>query len=40
MFSTELPARANIYALKSIGVEQIIAVCSCGSFKQELAPEI
>ena len=35
---TELPTRANIYALKSIGVEQIIAVCSCGSFKQELAP--
>ena len=35
---TELPARANIYALKSLGVEQIIAVCSCGSFKQEFAP--
>jgi 5'-methylthioadenosine phosphorylase len=35
---TQLPVRANIYALKSIGVEQIIAVCSCGSFKQELAP--
>jgi len=35
---TELPVRANIYALKSIGVEQIIAVCSCGSFKQEYAP--
>jgi len=35
---TELPARANIYALKSLGVEQIIAVCSCGSFKKELAP--
>jgi 5'-methylthioadenosine phosphorylase len=35
---TELPARANIYALKSLGVEQIIAVSSCGSFKQELAP--
>ena len=33
---TELPTRANIYALKSLGVEQIIAVCSCGSFKQEL----
>ena len=32
---TELPARANIYALKSLGVEQIIAVCSCGSFKQD-----
>jgi len=35
---TELNSRANIYALKSIGVEQIIAVCSCGSFKEELAP--
>jgi 5'-methylthioadenosine phosphorylase len=35
---TELPARANIYAIKSLGVEQIIAVCSCGSFKQEFAP--
>ena len=35
---TELPTRANIYALKSLGVEQIIAVCSCGSFKQEYAP--
>jgi 5'-methylthioadenosine phosphorylase len=35
---TELPARANIYALKSLGVEQIIAVCSCGSFRQEYAP--
>ena len=35
---TELPARANIYALKSIGVEQIIAISSCGSFKHEFAP--
>ncbi|MDD5289321.1 MAG: S-methyl-5'-thioadenosine phosphorylase [Dehalococcoidales bacterium] len=35
---TELPSRANIYALKSLGVQQIIAVCSCGSFKQEYAP--
>ena len=35
---TELPTRANIYALKSLGAEQIVAVCSCGSFKQELAP--
>ena len=34
----ELPARANIYALKSIGVEHIIAVCSAGSFKEEIAP--
>ena len=27
---TEIPARANIYALKSLGVEQIIAICSPG----------
>ncbi len=35
---TELPARANIYALKSLGVKHIIAVCSAGSFKKELKP--
>lgn len=35
---TELPARANIYALKSLGVEFIIAINSCGSFKEELRP--
>ncbi len=35
---SELPARANIYALKSLGVEWIIAVNSCGSFKEELKP--
>jgi len=35
---SELPVRANIYALKSLGVEHIIAVCSAGSFKQEIKP--
>ena len=35
---TELPVRANIYALKSLGVEHIIAICSAGSFKKELKP--
>ena len=35
---TELPARANIYALKSLGVEYIIAISSAGSFKQEIKP--
>jgi 5'-methylthioadenosine phosphorylase len=34
----EIPARANIYALKSLGVEKIIAVNSCGSFKDEIQP--
>ena len=35
---TEVPVRANIYALKSLGVEHIIAVNACGSFKQEIKP--
>ncbi|HEX7474893.1 MAG TPA: S-methyl-5'-thioadenosine phosphorylase [Dehalococcoidales bacterium] len=33
-----VPSRANIYALKSIGVEYVISINSCGSFKDELAP--
>jgi len=35
---TELPSRANIYALKSLGVEHIISSNSCGSFRHELKP--
>jgi len=35
---TEVPYRANIYALKSLGVEHIIAVNSVGSFKKEIRP--
>jgi 5'-methylthioadenosine phosphorylase len=35
---TEVPYRANIYALKALGVEFIIASNSCGSFKEELKP--
>lgn len=34
----EIPARANIYALKSLGVERIIAVSAVGSLKEELPP--
>jgi 5'-methylthioadenosine phosphorylase len=34
----EVPSRANIYALKALGVEFIIASNSCGSFKEELKP--
>jgi 5'-methylthioadenosine phosphorylase len=33
-----VPARANIFALKTLGVDAIIAVNSCGSFREELAP--
>ncbi len=35
---TEIPQRANIYALKSLGVEHIIAINSVGSFKLEVKP--
>ena len=35
---TEVPYQANIYALKSLGVEWIIAVNSAGSFKKEIKP--
>lgn len=35
---SEIPVRANIYALKSLGVERIIAVNSAGSFKEEIKP--
>ncbi len=34
----EVNVRANIYALKSLGVEWIIAVNACGSMKEEIAP--
>ncbi|MFH2138382.1 MAG: S-methyl-5'-thioadenosine phosphorylase [Candidatus Omnitrophota bacterium] len=35
---SELNYRANIYALKSLGVEQIISVSAVGSLKEELKP--
>ena len=35
---SELPARANIYALKSLGVEWIISVSAVGSLKEGIHP--
>ena len=35
---TEVPARANIYALKSLGVERIISVSAVGSLCEDVAP--
>jgi 5'-methylthioadenosine phosphorylase len=35
---TEVPYRANIFALKSLGVSHVVAVSACGSLKEELAP--
>lgn len=35
---TEVPYRANIYALKSLGVERVISVSACGSLREDYAP--
>jgi len=35
---THVPYRANIYALKKLGVERIISVCAVGSLKEEIKP--
>lgn len=34
----ELPQRANIWALASLGVEQVLSVSAVGSLKEEVAP--
>ena len=34
----ELPARANVWALKSLGVEQIISVSAVGSLREDIEP--
>ena len=35
---SEVPYRANIYALKSLGVARIVSISACGSLKEEFAP--
>jgi 5'-methylthioadenosine phosphorylase len=35
---SEVPYRANIYALKSLGVDYVISVSACGSLRQDLHP--
>jgi 5'-methylthioadenosine phosphorylase len=35
---SEVPYRANIYALKTLGVEQIISVSACGSLREDYEP--
>jgi 5'-methylthioadenosine phosphorylase len=35
---TQVPYRANIYALKALGVEWLISVNTVGSFKEEIKP--
>jgi 5'-methylthioadenosine phosphorylase len=35
---TELPYRANIYALKALGVTQVMSISAVGSLREELPP--
>ena|SRR5947207_5317208 len=35
---TEIPYRANVYALRSLGVRQVLAVSAVGSLREELPP--
>jgi len=35
---SDIPYRANIYALKSLGVERVISVSACGSLREDYAP--
>jgi 5'-methylthioadenosine phosphorylase len=38
LLPSEIPVRANIYALKQLGVERLISISAVGSLKQEIAP--
>ena len=38
LMPSELPAKANIYALKLLGVERIISVSAVGSLREEISP--
>ena len=35
---TELPVRANIYALKTLGVDRVVSISAVGSLKEEVHP--
>ncbi len=35
---SELNSRANIYALKSLGVQYIVSISACGSMREDFAP--
>jgi 5'-methylthioadenosine phosphorylase len=38
LLPSEIPVRANIYALKQLGVERLISISAVGSLKEEIAP--
>lgn len=35
---SEVPYRANLYALKLLGVERLVSISACGSLQEDLAP--
>jgi 5'-methylthioadenosine phosphorylase len=35
---SEIPFRANLYALKSLGVERVVSISACGSLREDYAP--
>jgi 5'-methylthioadenosine phosphorylase len=35
---TEVPYRANIYALKALGVDRIVSINACGSLREDYSP--
>ena len=38
LMPSEIPSRANIYALKSLGVERVISVSAVGSLRENIRP--
>jgi 5'-methylthioadenosine phosphorylase len=38
LLPSEVPYRANIYALKSLGAERIVGINACGSLREDYAP--
>lgn len=38
LLPSEIPQRANFYALKMLGVEHVVALSACGSLKEKLRP--
>jgi len=35
---TEVPYRANLYALKTLGVKRVVSISACGSLREDYAP--
>ena len=38
LMPTEIPVHANVYALKSLGVERIVSISAVGSLQEQIAP--